>query len=54
MEELGINNDNNSDTGKDQYHEYLKERNKLIYDNVIWNENKEVKQICSNFFPRHW
>ena len=41
MEELGLKNDN---LGKEQYNEFLNERNKLIYNSVILNNDDiEVK-----------
>ena len=42
MEEMGLKNDD-SDNGKEQYNEYLNERNKLIYDSVKLNDDIEVK-----------
>ena len=42
MEEMGLKNDD-SDNGKEQYNEYLNERNKLIYDSVKLNNDIEVK-----------
>ena len=39
MEELGLKNDN---LGKEQYNEFLKERDKLIYKSVILN-NEEIQ-----------
>ena len=43
MEELGIKN-NNLDIGKNQYEQYLNERDKLIYNSVILNNDDiEVK-----------
>ena len=43
MEELGLKK-NNLDIGKNQYEEYLNERNKLIYNSVILNNDDiEVK-----------
>ena len=42
MEEMGLKNDD-SDNGKEQYNEYLNERNKLIYDSVKLNNDIEVE-----------
>ena len=43
MEELGLKKDN-LDIGKNQYEQYLNERNKLIYNSVILNNDDiEVK-----------
>ena len=41
MEELGLKNNN---LGKEQYNEFLNERDKLIYNSVILNnDDTEVK-----------
>ena len=41
MEELGLKNDN---LGKEQYNEFLNEKDKLIYNSVILNNDDiEVK-----------
>ena len=43
MEELGLKKDN-LDIGKNQYEQYLNERDKLIYNSVILNNDDiEVK-----------